>query len=115
MEKRAVRLEGVRKTFLTFRGAVTVLDGIDLTVEPGELFVLLGPSGCGKSTLLNLVAGLEKPSGGRIRGLEALQRMAIVAALPFTLVMVFMVFSLLSALRYEWRYEMKGRRRVDRR
>ena len=67
MEKRAVRLEGVRKTFLTFRGAVTVLDGIDLTVEPGELFVLLGPSGCGKSTLLNLVAGLEKPSGGRIR------------------------------------------------
>jgi glycine betaine transporter len=47
-------------------------------------------------------------------GLEALQRMAIVAALPFMIVMVFMVFSLLSALRYEWRYEMKGRRRGDR-
>ena len=48
-------------------------------------------------------------------GLEALQRMAIIAALPFTLVMVFMVFSLLSALRYEWRYEMKSRRGADRR
>jgi len=48
-------------------------------------------------------------------GLEALQRMAIVAALPFTIVMVFMVFSLLKALRYEWKYELRGRRSADRR
>ena len=48
-------------------------------------------------------------------GLEALQRMAIVAALPFTVVMVFMVFSLLKALRYEWKYELQGRRAGDRR
>ena len=47
-------------------------------------------------------------------GLEALQRMAIVAALPFTIVMVFMVFSLLKALRYEWKYELRGRRSGDR-
>ncbi len=46
-------------------------------------------------------------------GLDALQRMAIVAALPFTIVMVGMVFSLLSALRYEWRYELRGRRAGD--
>jgi len=46
-------------------------------------------------------------------GLEALQRMAIVAALPFTLVMVGMVFSLLSALKYEWKYELRGRREGD--
>lgn len=46
-------------------------------------------------------------------GLEALQRMAIVAALPFTLVMVGMVFSLLSALRYEWKHELRGRRKED--
>ncbi|MFP4180357.1 MAG: BCCT family transporter [Spirochaetaceae bacterium] len=46
-------------------------------------------------------------------GLEALQRMAIVAALPFTIVMVGMLFSLLSALRYEWRYELQGRRAGD--
>ncbi len=48
-------------------------------------------------------------------GLEALQRMAIVAALPFMIVMVFMVFSLLTALKYEWRYEMKDRRRGNER
>ena len=48
-------------------------------------------------------------------GLEALQRMAIVAALPFTVVMVFMVLSLLKALRYEWKYELQGRRAGDRR
>jgi glycine betaine transporter len=47
-------------------------------------------------------------------GLAALQRMAIVAALPFTVVMVFMVFSLLKALRWEWRYELRGRRTGDR-
>jgi len=40
-------------------------------------------------------------------GLEGLQRMAIVAALPFTLVMVLMMFSLLQALKYEWRYERR--------
>ncbi len=66
MEKKAVRLTALRKSFRTLRGVVSVLEGIDLTVAPGEFFVLLGPSGCGKSTLLNLVAGLEKPTGGRI-------------------------------------------------
>jgi glycine betaine transporter len=48
-------------------------------------------------------------------GLAALQRMAIVAALPFTLVMVLMVFSLLRALRWEWRNELTGRRAGDHR
>lgn len=57
-----VRLQGVAKSF----GTTTVLEKIDLDIEPGEFLVLLGPSGCGKSTLLNIVAGLEEPSGGRI-------------------------------------------------
>jgi glycine betaine transporter len=46
-------------------------------------------------------------------GLAALQRMAIVAALPFTFVMVFMVLSLLKALRWEWKNELHGRRVGD--
>jgi sn-glycerol 3-phosphate transport system ATP-binding protein len=47
-------------------GALSVLNHIDLTVEPGEFLVVVGPSGCGKSTLLRLIAGLDTVSTGRI-------------------------------------------------
>jgi putative spermidine/putrescine transport system ATP-binding protein len=57
-----VRLEGLRRSY----GAVTALDGLDLTLAPGELVALLGPSGCGKTTALRLVAGLEEADGGRV-------------------------------------------------
>jgi sulfonate transport system ATP-binding protein len=47
-------------------GDHVVLNGLDLTIDDGELVVLLGPSGCGKSTLLRLLAGLDRPDGGTI-------------------------------------------------
>jgi len=47
-------------------GAVVAVDGIDLSVAPGETIALLGPSGCGKSTTLNMVVGLEEPTSGDI-------------------------------------------------
>ncbi len=47
-------------------GDRTVLDHLDLRIDDEELVVLLGPSGCGKSTLLRLLAGLDRPDGGRI-------------------------------------------------
>ena len=61
----AVRVVGVSQVF--GRGAPAVLEGVDLTVAPGEFVCLLGASGCGKSTLLNLVAGLDQPTRGEIR------------------------------------------------
>jgi len=52
----------VRKNY----GQVVAVDGVDLTVDEGEFFTLLGPSGSGKTTLLRLIAGFERPDGGRI-------------------------------------------------
>lgn len=47
-------------------GPVAALRGLDIQIEDGEFLSLLGPSGCGKSTALACIAGLEKPTGGRI-------------------------------------------------
>jgi putative spermidine/putrescine transport system ATP-binding protein len=57
-----VRLSNVRKTY----GEVVAVAGIDLVIEPGEFFTLLGPSGSGKTTTLRLIAGFERPDGGRV-------------------------------------------------
>ncbi|MFJ5259991.1 amino acid ABC transporter ATP-binding protein [Streptomyces sp. NPDC088387] len=58
----AVEVHGVHKWY----GAHRVLDGIDLTVRPGEVTVILGPSGSGKSTLLRVINHLEKPEIGYV-------------------------------------------------
>ena len=63
----AVACAGVSKSF----GPVRALEGIDLSVGPGESVGLLGPNGAGKSTLLGLVAGLRRPDSGRVRLLGA--------------------------------------------
>ena len=57
-----LKLSGIVKSF----GAVQVLHGIDLTVQDGEMIVIVGASGCGKSTLLRIVAGLERSTGGTV-------------------------------------------------
>ncbi|WP_242181620.1 ABC transporter ATP-binding protein [Sphingomonas sp. CARO-RG-8B-R24-01] len=58
----SVVVEHLSKTF----GAAAALHPTDLSIASGEFIVIIGPSGCGKSTLLRLIAGLERPSAGRI-------------------------------------------------
>ncbi|GAA3447137.1 ABC transporter ATP-binding protein [Planomonospora venezuelensis] len=62
----AIRLDGVSKMYGQGAAGLLALDGVSLDVAPGEFVCLLGASGCGKSTLLSLVAGLDRPTAGRI-------------------------------------------------
>lgn len=57
-----VEMRGLHKRF----GSTLAVDGVDLTVESGELFAILGASGCGKTTLLRILAGFEVPSEGQL-------------------------------------------------
>lgn len=57
-----IELRNIVKTY----GGHNAVQNLDMTIEDGELLVLLGPSGCGKSTTMNMIAGLTDPSSGQI-------------------------------------------------
>jgi ABC-2 type transport system ATP-binding protein len=60
MVEKAISAHSLRKVYRS----ITALDGIDLEVEPGELFGLLGPNGAGKTTTVKILLGLTRPTGG---------------------------------------------------
>jgi lipoprotein-releasing system ATP-binding protein len=62
----ALELRGVRRVFKQAGTELRVLNGVDLTLRPGEVVALVGPSGAGKSTLLHIAGLLERPDGGAV-------------------------------------------------
>jgi len=62
----AVDVQNVRKIYRRDSQEIVVLDGLSLQVPQGEFVALMGPSGSGKTTLLNLIAGIDKPTSGRV-------------------------------------------------
>jgi phospholipid/cholesterol/gamma-HCH transport system ATP-binding protein len=89
----SVEVRGLRKSF----GGIEVLKGLDFTVQPGEIFVIMGPSGSGKSVLLKHVIGLEEPDAGEIliNG-HSVQSADVLS--QYRLAMVFQSGALLSSL-----------------
>jgi putative ABC transport system ATP-binding protein len=61
-----IEIKEVTKCYDTGSSQVRALQGINLSIEPGEMIIFSGKSGCGKTTLLNLVGGLDEPTSGAI-------------------------------------------------
>lgn len=61
-----VAVHGLKKTYLTARGTLTLFHDLDLTVEAGEMVAIVGQSGAGKSTLLHILGALDTPSAGTV-------------------------------------------------
>jgi len=97
-----IRLRDVRKTYPLATGEVAAVERLDLDVAAGEFVAVVGRSGSGKTTLLNLLAGIDRPSGGTIAvagtELGALSEPALAAWRGRTVGLVFQFFQLLPTL-----------------
>ncbi|MQY50251.1 methionine ABC transporter ATP-binding protein [Rhodocyclus tenuis] len=95
-----IQLQGITKFYAGSAGRVEALSGIDLKIDPGEIFGIIGRSGAGKSTLIRCINLLERPSEGHVlvagRDLTVLDAAALRAA-RHEIGMIFQHFNLLSS------------------
>jgi putative ABC transport system ATP-binding protein len=105
-----VRAERVSRHYEMGTAVIRAVDDVTLEVRSGEFVALLGSSGSGKSTLLNLMAGLDRPTGGAIfadgRNLSELSSLELARYRSKTVGMVFQSFNLLPRMTLEENVEL---------
>src|ERR1039457_3954409 len=106
----ALRTAEVTKHYLMGEATIRAVDGVTLEIARGEFVALLGTSGSGKSTLLNLLAGLDRPTGGSIlaygRNLAEMSGDELAKYRSLTVGMVFQSFNLLPRMTLEENVEL---------
>ncbi|MGE5586615.1 MAG: ABC transporter ATP-binding protein [Clostridia bacterium] len=110
-----VRLVNVSKTF----DKINAVSDVTITIEDGEFFTLLGPSGCGKTTTLRMIAGLERPTSGRVligdRDVTDLPPKARNVAMVFQNYALYPHMTVAENIGYPLRIRNKPRREIEER